>query len=395
MRFAECPYCGKAYDVSQYEAGTLLRCALCKAFLRVPYKYSPRLNKKGRIYHTLKIVLCGALFAGILAGVIFWQAVSPREKVEAPEVSPKPGIPPKFSNITELLGSLGTVKEKIRALTHRLYKDFGVHFNIKYVEPFLLALQRCQGYSFSDIFEDYVCILEALYRKFRDQFEMPLDIPPVQEPLLVVVLNSRKSFDEYFKQTGQTIPPDLDGIYLANKRFCIIYQGITPTYGRLLHEAVHQLIHYHKRYAKRLKTPFWFHEGIAEYMSVLKRDEFGRWRVVSDLNLERLSDLRHGLVGGLRIDLVKLLKLTVEEFWGWFESPISRVDRIRTSRKANFYYAQAWALVYFLLHGRSTHFKEYFKLELQGKGGYEPFIRIFGDLNKLQKEFEGFIQGLK
>ena len=90
------------------------------------------------------------------------------------------------------------------------------------------------------------------------------------------------------------------------------------------------------------------------------------------------------------------------EGWDWFDN--GEGDLETKAKQAQLYYAESWALVYFLLHGEDGRYKktlhEYFRYELEGEGNSDNFERALRntvgvDLNEFQAAFVDYIRSLE
>jgi hypothetical protein len=161
-----------------------------------------------------------------------------------------------------------------------------------------------------------------------------------------------------------------------------------PTVATIVHEATHQIAFncgFHARYSD---CPLWFSEGLAMYFETPDLHSAKGWAGVGAVNRPRLAQL-HRYLSGRGADSLRTLLVTDARF--------------REPRQAPDAYAEAWGLVYFLLHQHSKEYVEYLKLlaskqplnEDGPERRLEEFEKFFGPWKRLDGEFVRFIARLK
>jgi hypothetical protein len=301
-----------------------------------------------------------------------------------------------------------------------IYKEFDAGFTtFSKVKPYLLAFEPCDRTLASREIADYAKRLETLHAGFRREFAVPLGLPEVDAVLAVIVLNSRESFDRYcLRRDGRKMAPHIKGIYEYDLRRIVVYFDTHAPYEVLFHEGVHQLVHFHTLRAAEGRPPqgastYWFQEGLGTYFEGF-RQKGDEVELDPRLNRSRLPIVKQSLQvreeRGDFIPLGVLVGTTVDEFWQWFER-LRQNDPAEATRKAQLYYAESWALVYFLRESGENHrkaFDAYFREELSGfrseagaprhrKDVFEALVRehLGKELHQLEEEFVEFIRNLK
>jgi len=143
---------------------------------------------------------------------------------------------------------------------------------------------------------------------------------------------------------------------------------------------------------------------LGTYFEGFRRTRDGRVLIDPGVNHGRLRAVRAGLVGPdpVYTPLAALTGMTIDGFWKWFREQRA-VDEILATRKAQTFYGESWALVYFLRNGGEKYrhvFDAYFLLELSGKGGKESFEKVLRDhlqlgIEALEEDFIAYLETLK
>ena len=173
--------------------------------------------------------------------------------------------------------------------------------------------------------------------------------------------------EDYHKAGG---PANSWGFYLGTKLMATASRGDNSrTWYMIQHEGFHQFLDA----AMRSKVPTWLNEGLAEYFghAIWTGDGF----VMGAVPDYRRMRVQERIKLGKTLDMTDLLKM---EFETWNEQMSTRN------------YDQAWALVYFLIHGEDGKYRKplgRFLTDLGAGRPWEPaFVRHFGrDANALEK----------
>ena len=403
VRLARCPFCGKRIDVSGVPEGTRLKCGSCAALLSVPRSSrSPRLSRGGIRRAGLQIA--GALVVSFgLASALYWVI---RPSKGSPDVVP-PAAGPVVAQKPEPKKALSDPKYVDHDLGTQIKLDLRAEFGIdrfrfrEDCRPFFVAVERGERYLADVVIKEYATRLGELYQYFRNEFKLP----PVDEVLPVLVLASRESYDAYRRRVndGEEDPPQIRGVYEFTRTRIVTYHDPMANFEVILHEGVHQLVHHYTRRMTREgsgTTTQWFQEGIGTYFEGFRRAE----GMDPAVNESRLRGFRHAVSDpnrALFTPINVLTGMTIDGFWNWYREQ-RRADEAIAARKTQAFYAESWALVYYLRSKGGNHrlaFDEYFQLELEGKGGKEGFERVIAkhlnlDLAELERELIDYIRSL-
>jgi len=151
------------------------------------------------------------------------------------------------------------------------------------------------------------------------------------------------------------------------------------------HEATHQLAGNSGVLPRGKIGARWAHEGLASYFET---PAGAGWGGIGAVNQTRLTDFRIVSRDMHRKNLE--LIVTDQLFY-----------RARDLEQAVEVYGQAWALTYFLMETRLMKLMDYyakcseFEDDLSPASRLQAFTDVFGDLNALQEEFQGFMSTIK
>ncbi len=219
--------------------------------------------------------------------------------------------------------------------------------------------------------------------QFRASFIATFALRPAHEPRVTVVLfNSDRAFTPY-KPTYEGKPKDVAGFFVAGTDEVVIALNIGANLDEdddpaetIFHEYVHLLLH-----SRGLHLPTWLNEGLAELFSTFR------------LNKETVE---YGRPKQLYVDILNQSALM----------PLPRLMAVTEASpdyneemRAGMFYAQAWALVHFLVCGEdrtnATRLGRFLETAgLTGTGSVETFRQIWGkDFEKLDQKLRVYLQG--
>lgn len=418
QRLVRCPFCSQRYEVGGLQPGTRLTCAWCSRILTVPQLTASE-RRRAWLTKFFPRPWMAQVFVGCTAGILtivlvygvralLGSSAAKEDPLSArlTEVHPAPLVKGGVNDTSR--GLFETWEDKVRRIINDLYLEFGSN-RLEFEErrPFLVAVEMGERFVAAELAEEYLQRLEALERAFNREFAQPLKLLEVRDVLPVVVLNSRESYEAYGKRVGhKSMSSQVTGIYEYSRRRIVLYHDARSPYEVILHEGIHGLIHYYTRQISgRLDTfnTYWFQEGMAAYFEGFRRDDKGQVVLVPGINRNRLPILKQVLSTDPKslVALEKLVGMSVKEFWDWYDSERDDPDR---SRKAQLYYAEPWALVYFLRTGEKGNyqkaFQRYFRAELEGTGGKEAFESALREelakqVGDLEQEFIAFVKSLE
>jgi hypothetical protein len=402
VRLVRCPFCASRFNVSGVSPGTLLRCGHCTAVLTVPSSdvrpkraFRPTraglLLAAGGVAAVALLVLGGVWLFGPAPVVAPAVAAAPAPDVEAPvHKGPKTII----------------IDEEMARKQQRILEELGTGTMLyTAVKPYLVALEPSQRYVESEVIEEYGRRLGTLRSTFATEFGDALRLPPVDGVLVVVILNSRESFDAYCERTDKKrMPAAVKGFYDSSRQRVVVYHDFNVSPEVLFHEGAHQLVHYYtlrETNGKGADGTYWFAEGVGTYFEGFRRRDDGQFVFDTTAASGRLATLKQTLnQRGMKdmIPLSVLMGMSVDQFWDWYEKS-QAVDPEEATRRAQLYYAESWALVRFLRHkGPALRelFDQFFRAELAGRAGkdlVERFLRdrLGQELSDLDREFVDYI----
>lgn len=183
-------------------------------------------------------------------------------------------------------------------------------------------------------------------------------------PTNVVVFRDAVSFAPFKPARGEGRAADVAGYFAAGPEANFIAltaeRRAEDPYAVIFHEYAHLLARSNMR-----NTPAWLNEGLAEYYSTFEPTADGR-RVRLGRAVARHSQMLR------RERLVPFASLLAQNFG----SPFDEGARGHTS----LFYAQSWALVHYLLHGRGA----------QGRAQFDAYVRALGEAHGEDAFFRAF-----
>ena len=258
-------------------------------------------------------------------------------------------------------------------------------------------------------------LFERLYGAFRNSWSHRGFEPGEPEfPLVAVVFADKRSYAKFSKNelgdaaesivgyfnlaTNRMIMYDLTGTAgghpggarasragtAAAVNQILAAPEATQTVSTIVHEATHQIAFNCGLHARYSDCPLWFSEGIAMYFETPDLHSAKGWAGVGAVNRTRLDQLRKYLPARGPDSLRTLLVAD---------------GRFRDTRQAADAYAEAWGLVYFLLHQHPKECIAYLKLLAAKQPLFqdgperrlEEFEKFFGPWKRLDGEFLRFI----
>lgn len=227
--------------------------------------------------------------------------------------------------------------------------------------------------------------LEAAYRYFAETFKDVYREDPARPKPRVAVFNTREAYLTYGELTLSGRQEWTLGYFHPLFRELLLFEDVDleATLQTLYHEVFH-----HFMSLLVPKAPYWFNEGLAEYMGGIRvevgRD--GKARIAERARIleGRLQVLKMGLGMALRFE--DLMMQAPAEF---YSGPVA------------FKYAQAWSMVHFFYEAAGGRHRSrvdaYFKALASGSDARGAFEAAFGDadLKALEKEWLEYVRGLE
>ena len=230
--------------------------------------------------------------------------------------------------------------------------------------------------------ELYGSRLEAAYKHYAETFKEHFVENPKRPKPRVAVFNTREAYLTYGELTLSGRQEWTLGYFHPLFKELLLFEDvdIDATLQTLYHEAFHDFMN---QIAPR--TPFWFNEGIAEYMGGLKIEVTKKdAKVVEKAKI--LDGRLRGLKGGLAFAL-PFKDIMLQTPGQFYAGPVS------------FKYAQAWAMVHFFYEtpAHRPRIEAYLRALVKGEPSKAAYDAAFGDAPKdaIQKEWLEYVKAMK
>ena len=230
----------------------------------------------------------------------------------------------------------------------------------------------------ADAAKAYADKLEAAFRRFADTFKHAYVEKPFPKPR-VVVFNVAESFHTYAELVDDEREEENLGHFTDRWNELVLFE--TPDADETNDTLYHEAFHHFTILMARQTLPYWYNEGIAEYMAGVVASGGGPAR----MQKYRLPDVQRAIEAGIAVPWDRLMLETPTEF---YDDP------------ENFKYAQAWSMVFFLYeHEKGRHralIERYFDALRARKSAREAFDAVFKDTwSDLEKQWVSFVKSLK
>ncbi len=232
-------------------------------------------------------------------------------------------------------------------------------------------------------------LFEQLYRGFFTYWKnQGWELPEPRFPLVALVFADRASFDAYGRRDVGNAADAVIGYYNldTNRMTTFNVPNAERNVATIIHEATHQLAYNSGLQQRYADNPMWVSEGLAMFFESPDFNSSRGWRSIGRVNSVNLQRFRNYLPRRGGDSLVSLL---------------GDDERFRKSSAAGNAYAEAWALVYFLLRTKRQETIAYLRELSAGKPlrqlgereRIEMFERIFKtDLATLDRQFVSYMQ---
>jgi len=277
--------------------------------------------------------------------------------------------------------------------------------------PYLIASELKPNIDRETIAQEYADIFGNLYEVFYREFGELLELEPVEEPIVVLIYDSKDSYKEMRESKPELHLPNeefMGGYYQPNSG--ILTQWRQPNlWETMFHEGTHQLVDYATRQwnVPQISESPWIQEGFADFMGgherKLKYSEekqgFVKEFTLGQFISHRYSTVQTALLSG---DGYSLKDLVCLDFVSFKIAQNSQEGEGENQRKTSYVYAQGWALVMFLNYYQDGKYKslfnEYLVAEVHGEGGCQKFADIFmleedADWADLEAEYREYVFG--
>ena len=264
---------------------------------------------------------------------------------------------------------------------------------------------------------EYAKVFEEQYSTLQRYFKLRgFNLTDPQFPLVAVVFPSQKQFTEYAREEGSKTMANMQGYYSPRSNRVALFEsneksvavsmidpltpaerqmpmfGVTGTElkATMIHEATHQIAYNIGLHSRTGETPRWVVEGMA---TAFEPDGM-RSSLVGSQPYQRINRDRYLVFQ----NFVKSGRRPAKSLRSFIES-----DALYETSVLDFY-AQSWALTFFLIETRPRNYAAYLK-RIAGRdpfASYSPKDRladfketISSDVDSLDTQFVKFIDGLK
>jgi len=222
--------------------------------------------------------------------------------------------------------------------------------------------------------------LEAAWRHYASSFKGPAPRPGAKPR--VSIFMTAENYYTYFELLSEDRGQNTLGVFWPGLNELVLFEkagDLGDTTHTLYHEAVHQFM----TLLTNRTPPFWYNEGIAEYMGAIEIKDGKVTR--KGLILERLPYAQLAIEVKADLTFDKIMNETPREFY---------------SGNVGLKYAQAWSMIHFFYEFDGGKYRplieRYFGMLRDGRTPRECFDGVFkGSAEKLQEEWRGFTKGLK
>ncbi len=295
-------------------------------------------------------------------------------------------------------------------LRNQLSHEFGKDLEIGSTRHYLVLASAGRASEYAKVFEEQYTTLQR-YFKLRG-----FTLSDPQFPLVAVVFPSQKQFTEYAREEGSKTMVNMQGYYSPRSNRVALFESneksvavsmidpLTPadrqmplfgTNGSevkatMIHEATHQIAYNIGLHSRTGETPRWVVEGMATaFEPDGMRSSLASSQPYQRINRERYLVFQNFVKSGRRP--AKSLRSFVES------------DALYETSVLDFY-AQSWALTFFLVETRPRNYSAYLKriAARDPFASYSPKERladfketISADVDSLDTQFVKFIDGLK
>jgi tetratricopeptide (TPR) repeat protein len=303
-----------------------------------------------------------------LAGYLRFITGDPKGAVSELEVARK--LDPSSESVQNLQKNVLNVIKGPQHLGAKHVKEFPHYFVMTDMSPEKTML--------------YGTRLEAAYKHYAETFKDVFQEDPKRPKPRVAIFNTREAYLTYGELTLSGRQEWTLGYFHPLYKELLLFEDVDQdaTLQTLYHEAFHQFMA-----MMAPKVPFWYNEGIAEYMGGIRVEVAkGQSKITERAKIldGRLKVLKQGLAMALPFEAIMMQ--TPGQF---YSGPVS------------FKYSQAWSMVHFFYEsagGRHrSRIEAYFKSLRDGADLKAAFQAGFGDakLDELQKEWLEYVKKME
>ncbi|HEV3029057.1 MAG TPA: hypothetical protein VG457_15880, partial [Planctomycetota bacterium] len=223
--------------------------------------------------------------------------------------------------------------------------------------------------------------LEAAYRHYSSSFKNPPGSAARGKPR-VTIFQTAENYYTYYELLSEERGENTLGVFRPNLNELVLFEStdIAETNHVLYHEAVH---HYMTLLTNNT-PPYWFNEGIAEYLGSIEIEK-GRLTGKALPLRSRLPYVQQAIDVDADLPFEKIMNETPREFYSG-NSPLK--------------YAQAWSMIHFFYEFDKGRYRslieKYFEALRSGGTPHDCFDLVFKEKEAtLRKEWREFIKTLK
>ena len=295
-------------------------------------------------------------------------------------------------------------------MSERLLKEFPEGFRIHKTAHYVVCYNTSTAYA-----EWCGSLYERLFLAFNTYWKnRGFKLSDPELPLVALVFNGQRNYAAYSKPELGDAASKIIGYYSLRSNRVVMYDltgsqaggrsrgstasqinrllmqpGAERTVATVIHEATHQIAFNCGLQTRYADIPLWVSEGVAIYFETPDLRSSKGWRNIGGVNHVRLLEFRRYSRNRPSDSLVTLL---------------STDERFRDPRIAGDAYAEAWALIYFLIRKHPKEYRAYMTVlsEKHPLRYDEPEVRLaqfkqaFGDdLEKLNTEFLRYMRSVR
>ncbi|HLY09562.1 MAG TPA: DUF1570 domain-containing protein, partial [Planctomycetota bacterium] len=223
--------------------------------------------------------------------------------------------------------------------------------------------------------------LEAAYRHYASSFRTSPGMAVRGKPR-VTIFQTAENYYTYYELLSEERGENTLGVFRPNLNELVLFEStdISETNHVLYHEAVH---HFMTLLTNRT-PPYWYNEGIAEYLGSIEIEKGRLTGKALPLRM-RLPYVQQAIDVGADLAFEKIMNEAPSEFY---------------SGNSALKYAQAWSMIHFFYEFDKGRYRslieKYFDDLRAGKTPNECYTAVFKDKDEtLRKEWREFTKNLK
>ena len=293
-------------------------------------------------------------------------------------------------------------------LRNQLSREFGKDFEIGTTRHYVVVAPHGRAADYAAIFEEQYTTLQRYFKTRSFSLTEP------QFPMMAVVFPTQKQFIEYANRDGSKVMANMQGYYSPRTNRVALFETTSksvavsaidplsasrsPVFGAIktdlketmIHEATHQVAYNIGLHSRVGETPRWVVEG----MATVFEPEAMRTAASGNLPKQRLNWERYVVFQ----NFVQTKRRQPKSLRSFIES-----EDLYESAVLDFY-AQSWALTFFLVETRPRNYSAYLKriaardpfAEYPAKERLADFKEtIHADVDWLDVQFVKYLDGVK